>query len=182
MISPPIMIRGETLILQVVVFNYMNIDLENLDITFLQTESFSKFVLNESIIEPLSQDITYRIPVIKSQTVKSVSFAISAVSVGQQLLSVRANSSIVADAEQKSIIVKPEGINQIGNIPMLIDMRTVNTYISSVAIKFPQNIVENSEECSVQIIGDLLGQAFNNLGNYLNIQKLNVEVSILINN
>ena len=45
MILPPIIIRGETLILQAVVFNYMNKDLTNVDVTFLQTESFSKFNL-----------------------------------------------------------------------------------------------------------------------------------------
>ena len=167
MILPPIIIRGETLILQVVVFNYMNIDLNNVEVTFLQTESFGKFNLNESFTEPISHDITYQIPFIKSQTGKSVSFAISAISVGQHILSVKANNSIAVDAEQRSILVKPEGINQIGNIPLLIDMRQVDTYNSSIEIKFPQNIVENSEVCSVQVIGDLLGQAFNNLGKYI---------------
>jgi hypothetical protein len=165
MLAPSIIIRGETLILQVIVFNYMNMDLTNVDVTFLQTKSFKKYSLNESSIEPIS-DMTINIPFIKSKSGKTVSFAISAIKIGYQILSIRANNSIVEDVEQKSILVKPEGINQISNIPLLIDMRNNDTFSSNIKIKFPQNVVQNSEECSIQIIGDILGQAFNNLGIY----------------
>jgi hypothetical protein len=165
MLAPSIITRGETLILQVVVFNYMKMDLTNVDVTFLQTKSFNKYSLNESSIEPTS-NMTINIPIIKSKSGKTVSFAISAVNSGHQIFSIRANNSIVEDVERKSILVKPEGINQISNIPLLIDMRNNETFNSNIKIKFPQNVVQNSEECSIQIIGDILGQAFNNLGKY----------------
>jgi len=165
MLAPSIITRGETLILQVVVFNYMKMDLTNVDVTFLQTKSFNKYSLNESSIEPTS-NMTINIPIIKSKSGKTVSFAISAVNSGHQIFSIRANNSIVEDVERKSILVKLEGINQISNIPLLIDMRNNETFNSNIKIKFPQNVVQNSEKCSIQIIGDILGQAFNNLGKY----------------
>ncbi len=165
MLAPSIITRGETLILQVVVFNYMKMDLTNVDVTFLQTKSFNKYSLNESSIEPTS-NMTINIPIIKSKSGKTVSFAISAVNKGHQIFSIRANNSIVEDVERKSILVKLEGINQISNIPLLIDMRNNETFNSNIKIKFPQNVVQNSEKCSIQIIGDILGQAFNNLGKY----------------
>ena len=145
----------------------MNVDLNNIDVTLVKTTRFNKLALNSSDFEPILDDLVLNIPLIKSQMGKSVSFAISAVSIGTQMLLVKANCSLAGDAERKTILVKPEGINQISNIPMLLDMRKVQHFNANIEISFPENLVENSEECSVQVIGDLLGQAFNNLGLHL---------------
>ena len=164
MILPASLIRGETLILQVAVFNYMSQDIDNIDVTLVKTTSFAKFKNNESFAEKFTDDMVINIASIKSQTGRTVSFAISAVSLGLQILHVRANCSIAGDAEQKTILVKPEGISHIGNKALLIDLRNESRQNASIEISLPENLVNKSEACSVQIIGDLLGQAFNNLG------------------
>lgn len=159
MILPPSLIRGEILTLKVVVSNYLNTDLKDVSVSLLKTDDF-KTDNNESIHEDLIKKITN----LPSQTALSVTFNIQPVNIGLLSLTAKAVSSVAGDAEKRQIRVKAEGINNVKNVPMLIDMRDEeSTKKFDLELKIPDNIVERSEFCSIKLTGDLLGSAFSNL-------------------
>jgi CD109 antigen len=173
MILPPSLIRGEVLELQGVVYNYLDTDLFNITVFFLKTNDFDKVtILNQNNskyqYEKINQDLNITIPHIKSQSGKTVSFMISAKNIGKQTLTIRGKCSVAGDTEKRTIMVKAEGIVQNKNKPLLIDLRKENEYQNSFEIKLPLNHISKSDDCSIQITGDLLGKAFNNLNRLIN--------------
>lgn len=152
-----------------IVYNYLNVDLNNVSVTLSKTSDFKKVVLknngasNELI--DINNDLESIIPSIKSQTGQTITFLIAPVKVGSLQLTVKARSTLAADAERKTVLVKAEGVEDFNSIPLLIDLRETKKYQTSYQITLPPNVVTNSQYCSVQVIGDMLGPAFNNLEN-----------------
>lgn len=172
MILPASLIRGETLVLQVVVQNYLDVDLENVVVTLVNTTEFKRVIVKSSheLLEDIKEDIKVKIPLLRAQNGKSVTFIITPVKLGMATLTVKAQSSVSADAERKKILVKAEGVEKSYTMPYLIDMRgkQENSIVSNeFNISFPSELVQDSQFCSVQLIGDILGSAFNNLNNLI---------------
>jgi CD109 antigen len=169
MVLPKFLIRGEILILQVIVYNYLNVDLNNVLVTLSKTNDFKRVLLknrgtsNELI--QINNDLETMIPSIKSQTAQTVTFLIAPIKIGSLPLTVKARSTLAADAERKNVLVKAEGVEDFNSIPFLIDLREIKKYTTRYQINLPTNVVPDSQYCSFQVIGDMLGPAFNNLEN-----------------
>lgn len=191
MILPASLIRGELLVLQVVVRNYLDADLKNVLVTFAKNSDFKRVVIKNGnqTFENIDSDITMQIPELKAGTGSAVSFIITPASLGKLSLSVKAQSSVAADAEKKTILVKAEGVEKSYTLPQLIDLRSSSNLVLTKAfskskfklskiynnayevrdfeLSFPNETVADSQFCSVQLIGDILGPAFSNLNNLI---------------
>jgi CD109 antigen len=164
---PASLIRGEVLVLQAVVSNYLNNDLTDVRVVLVKNENFNAVQIKNKIehFEQMTEDIVVNIRSLKAQSIETVSFVISPSKVGLIPLTVRAEAAIAGDAEQRSILVKSEGIENIQNVPIFVDLRNNNNEIfeKTIPLNFPDNKIVDSEFCEIQVLGDLLGSAFNNL-------------------
>jgi CD109 antigen len=160
------------LVLQAVVSNYLNVDLENVLVTLVKPKGFKQVLyLNENgtQFEDINGNLQLTIPFIKSQVGKSVSFALTPTKLGQLDLTIKAQSALAADAESRKILVKAEGIPQINNQPLFFQLSGIEKEQLQTSMQklLPIDRVPDSEYCEIQVIGDLLGPAFNNLDNLL---------------
>lgn len=162
MILPSSLTRGEILPLKVVVFNYFDFDLKNVSIEFLKTEDFTA-ISGESIEDNIIQMID-SIPAGQAHTVE---YVVTPQKIGLLKLSSRAICEFAGDTEQRFIKVKAEGLEQSEVISNLINLNNTN-YTLNEEIFLPKNIVNQSESCYLQFIGDFLGTAFNNLNKLIN--------------
>jgi CD109 antigen len=168
MILPPSLVRGEILHLQVIVYNYFDRDLSNVKVKLLQTSDFKVSTDKKSaILDDMTSDMLQTIPFIEKQTAQSVEFLVSPTKIGQLPLTVKvvANGGLAGDGETKKLKVKPEGIEQVTNLAMLTQLNSngKSKETKDFQIILPEDRVKNSEFCSIQVIGDFLGPALNNL-------------------
>lgn len=164
--------RGEILILKAIVFNYLSIDLTDVVVTFVKTPDFQQIILkkNRKTLLDIENDIKKKIPFIRSQTGHTVTFVITPTKLGSLKLQINAQTSVAADAEIKQLLVKSEGVEQTQTQSLLVDSTKSNASSSqNISISLPEKIVSNSEYCKLQLVGDILGTAFNNLNSLLNI-------------
>ncbi|CAC5405666.1 CD109 [Mytilus coruscus] len=148
-------IRGEILILQITVFNYMEEDLDvhvslnkNVNLTFVDVKG--------NAVVPRGKAWT-KMVFIPKETVKSVYFPIIPTKIGRTLLDANVRSKAAADAVQRPLLVKPEGIRVNYNIPVVIDLRRNGTFSTNVRISLPPFVIPDSEFIKVSVIGDLIG-------------------------
>ncbi|VDI72534.1 Hypothetical predicted protein [Mytilus galloprovincialis] len=148
-------IRGEILILQITVFNYMEEDLDvhvslnkNVNLTFVDVKG--------NTVVPRGKTWTKTV-FIPKETVMSVYFPIIPIKIGRTLLDASVRSKSAADAVQRPLLVKPEGIRENYNIPVLIDLRKERTFSTNVLISLPPFVIPDSEFIKVSVIGDLIG-------------------------
>ncbi|CAG2193401.1 CD109 [Mytilus edulis] len=155
-------IRGETLILQITVFNYRNEDLQvhvnlnkNVNLTFVDVKG--------NIVVPKGTAWT-KILFVPKDTVKSVYFPIIPTKIGSTLLDASVRSTAAADAVQRPLLVKmsfinlkPEGIRENYNIPVVIDLRRKRKFSAKVRITFPDFVIPDSQFIKISVIGDLIG-------------------------
>ncbi|XP_076095335.1 CD109 antigen-like [Mytilus galloprovincialis] len=148
-------IRGETLILQITVFNYRNEDLKvhvnlnkNVNLTFVDVKG--------NIVVPKATAWT-KILFVPKDTVKSVYFPIIPTKIGSTLLDASVRSTAAADAVQRPLLVKPEGIRENYNIPVVIDLRRKRKFSAKVRITFPDFVIPDSQFIKISVIGDLIG-------------------------
>ncbi|CAC5397368.1 CD109 [Mytilus coruscus] len=170
---PYSVIRGEILILQTTVFNYMEEDL-NVHVSLSKNENIS-FADNDGnpIFSPGKDgqrsilDGGYPTVLVPKDTVRSVYFPIIPVRIGTSLIDVTARTITVADAVQRQLLVKPEGIKQNYNIPIPIDLSNERYYSTEVDVTFPPNVINDSQFIKVSVIGDIIGKTLSGIEDLL---------------
>ena len=170
MFLPANLIRNEVAKLQVAVYNYLNVDMKDISVKLFPTKDF-KIAINSSQgkfeeINDINGKLT--IPLIKPQSGETVSFLVTPVQVGLLTLIVKGSSSLAGDTEKRTVRVKPEGIEEIENMGLLIDTREKSVFQGSFKVKAPIGIVPGSEFCKVQLVGDFFGSSLNNLARLIN--------------
>ncbi|KAL1439864.1 hypothetical protein MTO96_009696 [Rhipicephalus appendiculatus] len=166
---PYSVLRGESVAIQCVVFNYNNKE--------VQAEVTLENRRGEFIFSSLSNDVTgeegkdrrsktVRVP---AQDGVPVSFLITPLKLGYIDIRVSATSSLAGDAILKKLLVKPEGSKQHFNKAILIDRRNPSAppTVANISIPIPKNAVPGSERITISAIGDLLGPSVNNLDKLL---------------
>lgn len=118
---------------------------------------------NGSRLFNITSDLEVTIPLIESQNAQTVEFLVSPVNIGQLPLTVKAVSDEAGDGETRKLKVKAEGIEQASTQALLIELDNSTALTHDFHIDLPANIVKDSEFCSIQVIGDLLGPSLNNL-------------------
>ncbi|KAL2081856.1 hypothetical protein ACEWY4_021674 [Coilia grayii] len=156
---PAYIIRGELLILKVNLFNYLDEDLEVM-VTVAESESF-EFVFPDS--EGLSM-ASKRTVTVWSQNGTTVFFPIRPTALGEIPLSVKAISSYSSDAVYKTILVKPEGVEQSFTQTLFLELPPSPSSISKeISFTFPTDVVLGSERLQLTAVGDLLGPSITGL-------------------
>lgn len=165
------MIRGESIAITVVVFNYQNkgaqaeVALENKKGEFEFTIASDE----TNTIEGSRQDVKRKFVSIPAQDGSSVSFLITPKKLGPIDIKVTATTNTAGDSVLKKLLVKPEGQAQYFNRAVLVDGResASNGVKKDVTIAIPNNAVQGSERVTISVIGDILGPGINNIDDLL---------------
>lgn len=165
------MIRGESIAITVVVFNYQNkgaqaeVALDNKKGEFEFTIASDE----TNTIEGSRQDVKRKFVSIPAQDGSSVSFLITPKKLGPIDIKVTATTNTAGDSVLKKLLVKPEGQAQYFNRAVLVDGResASNGVKKDVTIAIPNNAVQGSERVTISVIGDILGPGINNIDDLL---------------
>ncbi|XP_029281676.1 LOW QUALITY PROTEIN: CD109 antigen [Cottoperca gobio] len=162
---PACIVRGEELLLEVLLFNYLPQDLE-VTVIVPQSDSF-EFVFPDN--EELSVPSVRRVPV-GSQSGASVLIPIRPLVLGEIVVSVKAVSSGASDVVRRTVIVKAEGREQSFSASLLFEVSPLQMSLSrEVRFTFPADVVEGSERASVTAVGDILGPSISGLGSLIRL-------------
>ncbi|XP_071388366.1 CD109 antigen [Centroberyx affinis] len=156
---PAYIIRGEELVLEVILFNYLPQDLEVMVIV-AESETF-EFVFPDNA--ELSMPSVRRVSV-GSQSGTSVLIPIKPVVLGEIPVSVKAVSSVAADVVRRMVLVKPEGLEQSFSTALCLELAAAESSLSeNISFSFPADVVEGSERVAVSAVGDILGPSITGL-------------------
>ncbi|XP_060947396.1 CD109 antigen [Limanda limanda] len=156
---PAFIIRGEEVLLEVVLFNYLLQDLE-VTLTVAQSDTF-EFVFPD--VEGLAMPGVRRLS-LGSQSGGAVLIPIRPLVLGDIPISVKARSHAASDLVRRTLLVKAEGIEQTFSSSLLLEVSPSQTSVSShVAFTFPDDLVPGSERAVVTAIGDILGPSISGL-------------------
>ncbi|XP_062608191.1 CD109 antigen-like isoform X3 [Saccostrea cucullata] len=163
---PYSVVRGEQVVLQANVFNYLSQDTDVI-VTLEKNDDFRSIVMdasNNPTYVSQTQTATVQVP---SGQAKSVFFPIVPAGLGMVDLTVKAQSTLAADGVRRQLLVEPEGVPKEYNTPILIDLKDTNTFTKTVPISLPASVVAGSQHVKVTAIGDLMGPTVNNLDKLL---------------
>ncbi|KAJ8356094.1 hypothetical protein SKAU_G00188880 [Synaphobranchus kaupii] len=154
---PVYIIRGEQLVMEVNLFNYLPQELEVMVIV-AESESF-EFVFNTSL-SMASRQTVY----VGSQDSTTVRFPIRPKILGEILISVEAFSSISYDSLKRKVLVKPEGLEQSFSKSLFLELAPSEDRISrEIVFTFPPGVVQGSKRAEVAVVGDILGPSITGL-------------------
>ncbi|XP_052103780.1 CD109 antigen-like [Mytilus californianus] len=162
-------IRGEIIIVQATVFNYLDQD-QQVSVKLSNNADFSFVDGNGNSFNPGGDGWTKSV-LVKKDSVNSVYFPIKPTALGKILLKGTARSTQGADAVEREFLIEAEGIKQSYNVPLLIDLRQQRSFSDNILLSFPPNLVKDSEFIKIQVIGDLLGATLAGLGDLLKISS-----------
>ncbi|XP_064195938.1 CD109 antigen [Anguilla rostrata] len=149
---PPYIIRGELLILEVNLFNYLPQELEVMVIV-AESESFEFVFLDNDLSMPSTQRV-----IVRSQDSTTVLFPIKPRILGEMPIYVKAVSSISSDAVIQKVLVKPEGIPRSFSKSLFLELAPTEHRLSKeIVFTFPPNVVHGSKRAEVAVVGDILG-------------------------
>uniref|UniRef100_A0A3P8V6C2 CD109 molecule n=1 Tax=Cynoglossus semilaevis TaxID=244447 RepID=A0A3P8V6C2_CYNSE len=138
---PAYLIRGEEVVLEVVLYNYLPQDLQVSELK-VPTSSERDFMS------------------VGGQDGALVLVPIKPVVLGEVVISVSARSTVAADAVTR----KPEGLEQSFSTSMLFEVFPYQPTVSkNVQFIFPPDVVEGSQRVTVTAVGDILGPSINGL-------------------
>ncbi|XP_064609177.1 LOW QUALITY PROTEIN: CD109 antigen-like [Liolophura sinensis] len=163
---PYSVVRGEQVVLQAIVFNYLTVDLDVL-VTLGESENYRNLVvdaLGHTKVTTSAQTETIHL---KAGQARSVYFPIIPAVLGSVDVLVKAQSSVAADAVKRQLLVEAEGVHHEFNIPVTVDLKNTNIFSKKVSINLPEGVVTGSEHARVTAIGDLLGPTISNLDSLL---------------
>ncbi|XP_042247389.1 CD109 antigen [Thunnus maccoyii] len=156
---PAFIIRGEELLLEVILFNYLPQDLDVMLIV-AESETF-EFVFpdNEELSMPSVRHVSVR-----SQSGASVLIPIKPLVLGEIPISVKAMSTVASDLVRTTVLVKAEGLEQSFSTSLLFEVSSSQLSLSrNVTFTFPADVVVGSERVSVKTVGDILGPSISGL-------------------
>jgi CD109 antigen len=172
---PYSIIRGESVAIQAIVFNYLSKPLQAEVVMENRKDEF-EFTNAANEIESAGNEkleAKRKIITIPANDGYSVVFLITPKKVGYIDIKMTATSSNAGDSVLNKLLVKPEGQPQYFNKALLVDLkdpnRTPNSIKKNISVIIPNNAVPGSEKISVSGIGDILGPTLNNLEDLLRI-------------
>uniref|UniRef100_A0A0K8ST58 Alpha-2-macroglobulin domain-containing protein n=1 Tax=Lygus hesperus TaxID=30085 RepID=A0A0K8ST58_LYGHE len=166
---PYSVMRGESLSIPVVVFNYMSkpvqaeVTLENSG--QFEFADFSNDVNDQPKLE-LFRKKRITIP---SNSGATTSFMITPKELGYIDIKVQAKSPLAGDAVVRKLLVKPEGETQYRNKAIFVDLRSKDSFSTNITLDIPVNFVSDSEYVEVSAVGNLLGASLQNLDKLIQI-------------
>uniref|UniRef100_A0A3Q2QMA5 CD109 molecule n=1 Tax=Fundulus heteroclitus TaxID=8078 RepID=A0A3Q2QMA5_FUNHE len=156
---PAYIVRGEELVLEVVLFNFLQ---EDLEVTVIVADSSSfEFIFPDS--EAFSM-ASVRHVYLEREGGATVLIPIRPLVLGEIPISVKAVSSAASDYVRTAVLVKAEGLQQTFSSSLLLDLHEKKSSVSrDVKFSFPAGVMEGSHSVSVTAVGDLLGPSITGL-------------------
>ncbi|KAG7316435.1 hypothetical protein KOW79_019976 [Hemibagrus wyckioides] len=156
---PAYLVRGELLLLEISLFNYIDLDLEVL----LTVDENSMFEFVTSAADEFLLAGMRHVSVGRQDSTM-VMFAIRATQLGQMPISVKAMGFFASDAVTQTILVKPEGREQSFTQTLFLEFDPMKTSLSrEVEFHFPSAAVPGSQRAQVTAVGDILGPSISGL-------------------
>ncbi|XP_071088566.1 CD109 antigen-like [Haliotis cracherodii] len=164
---PMSVIRGEQVVVQASVFNYLQTDLDVM-VTMKKSNDYDNILFDSTSasLKAFSADQVKTVRVASGVSV-TVDFPIVPTTLGQLDIQVSARSTAAADAVQRQIKVEPEGIRKETNFPVTIDLLSGNTYNKTLSIPLPNYIVKDSQKARVRAFGDVVSPSLDGLDSLL---------------
>lgn len=150
--------RGEVVAIPVVLFNYLETDV-NADLTLHNENGEFEFVDDDEGDKALRK----RQVAVASNAGATTTFLVRFTTVGQISLKVTAISAVAGDAIVRVLQVEPEGVPQYVNDAVFVDLRETKEFDVTQNVDVPENVVDGSLKINVNAIGDLLGGTIQNL-------------------
>uniref|UniRef100_A0A3P8V2E1 CD109 molecule n=1 Tax=Cynoglossus semilaevis TaxID=244447 RepID=A0A3P8V2E1_CYNSE len=152
---PAYLIRGEEVVLEVVLYNYLPQDLQ-VKVIVAANHAFHFVLHNDDALPSHSVHLVS----VGGQDGALVLVPIKPVVLGEVVISVSARSTVAADAVTR----KPEGLEQSFSTSMLFEVFPYQPTVSkNVQFIFPPDVVEGSQRVTVTAVGDILGPSINGL-------------------
>ena len=157
---PYSVIRGEELVLQVNVFNYLTTTQE----AVVSLEASSSLLVTGVGLSGTARR-TISIPAGEAQ---SALFVVTPQMVGQIPITVTAQSTAAADRVVRRLLVESEGITKSYSRGVFIDLSGSSTSLQdTLALSLPEGFIVGSARAVVSVIGDIMGPALSNLDKLL---------------
>ncbi|CAL8395362.1 unnamed protein product [Arctogadus glacialis] len=156
---PACIIRGEELVLEVNLYNYLAMDLQ-VTVTVAYSASF-EFVFPDV---PGLQMASLREVLVKRNGGTNLKIPIRPLALGQMPISVKAMSSQASDAIRRNVLVKAEGLEQTYSSALFVEPSLGNrSFVGELEFDLPTDVVAGSERAEVTVVGDLLGPSIEGL-------------------
>ncbi|XP_073826179.1 CD109 antigen-like [Musca autumnalis] len=150
--------RGEVIAVPIIVFNYMDHDLEAV-VTMENSDDEYEFM--EETCDPLQ--VTKKL-VVPSNSGETLTFTIKPKIVGEILLKIKAITPLAGDAIHQKLKVEPEGVTQYENQAHFINIASNGLPLEyTLKADIPNGIVEDSEYLEFTVVGDILGPTIKNI-------------------
>ncbi|XP_061609480.1 CD109 antigen isoform X1 [Phyllopteryx taeniolatus] len=157
---PPVVTRGEEIVLEVLLFNNRYDDLQVM-VLVVQNDTF-EFILPD--ISQLAAPSARRVS-LGGKSAASVLFPIRPLVLGDVSVTVMSKSYVGVDVTRGSFLVKAEGLEQSFSTSLLLD---VSFRLSNVmTFMFPDGVVAGSRSAWVTLVGDILGPSIQGLGSLI---------------
>ncbi|RWS24130.1 thioester-containing protein-like protein, partial [Leptotrombidium deliense] len=158
---PYSVIRGETVSIQVTVYNYLKQSIAAKVTMFNDKNELSFVGSNAKESQIISSEIA-------SEDAKTVVFKVTPTKVGYVDIKVSAIGGQAGDIFLDKLLVKPEGETVYVNKALLVNLETSGqTLKNEFNVEIPKEAVEDSERIVFTAIGDILGPAINHLQDLL---------------
>uniref|UniRef100_A0A3Q3LS80 CD109 molecule n=1 Tax=Mastacembelus armatus TaxID=205130 RepID=A0A3Q3LS80_9TELE len=164
---PACIVRGEELVLEVVLFNYLPEDLQ-ITLTVAQSDTF-EFILLDS--EELFGPGVRRVSV-GSGRGTSVFIPIKPLVLGEIPIHLKAMTPTASDHVHSTVLVKAEGLEQAFSASLLFEVSpSLPSLSKNVTFTFPANVVEGSKRAWVTAVGDILGPSITGLDSLIQMPQ-----------
>lgn len=168
---PYSVIRGESIAIQIIVFNYQN-KAQQAEVVLDNKKEEFEFTLasdDSNTIESQRQDAKRKFVTVPAQDGASLSFLITPKKLGNIDIKVTATTNSAGDTVLKKLLVKPEGQPQYFNKALLVDLRDTASGVlkKKFELMVPKNAVPGSERITISSIGDILGPGISNIDDLL---------------
>ncbi|XP_046369858.2 CD109 antigen-like [Haliotis rufescens] len=165
---PLSVVRGEQVVLQANVFNYLP-SVEEVTVELKKNSGFQSVVIGSGGEENLTSEPQLQTYMVGPGEAKAVYFPIVPSIIGDVEIEVSARSPAAADAVKRQLRVKAEGIRKEKNIPVLVDLTSDKTFSKTIKVSSPPGLVEGSERVRLTVTGDLLGPSLDGMENLLSL-------------
>lgn len=158
-------IRLETVTIQILVFNYLSLDLPQVVVSLNRTGQLSEYDILDLNIGNVS--VAQKSVRVRSNDIVLVTFLIRPNVVKRIDLNLKAISPYAGDAVIGSLLVKAEGSPQYFSGSLFIDLRNVSIYSSTVRIVIPITAIPGSEFIEFSCARDILAPILSNIRNLI---------------
>ncbi|XP_028253770.1 CD109 antigen [Parambassis ranga] len=156
---PAYIIRGEELVLEIILFNYETQG-QMVTVIVAQSDTFEFVFPDDQELSASSVRQVY----VRSESAATVLVPIRPLVLGDVPISVKATSSSTSDSVHTTVLVKAEGLEQSFSASLLFELSQSEPSLSrNITFTFPPDVVEGSERAVVTAVGDILGPSISGL-------------------